>query len=148
MAKQTFQGLLRTFAGRGKSGIDKRAHKPRGLLPMNLYGPIQIVLTAPANGAHEVGMIPAGFAIDKVTVMTKANAGTFALDIPAYDGELTENLVTAGDATGGDAIVLDADRTMIPFDQDVPLIVTTASVTGTLRIGIWGVPFDDATKVD
>lgn len=147
MAKLTYQGLIRTFCGRSKSAMDLRNKLPVTLLPQNLAGPIQIVMTNPADDAHEVGMLPANFAIERVQVITPADAGTYSLDIPEYAGEATESLVAGADATGAVATTLAAARELVPFDRDVPLVVTTAGVTGTLRIGIFGFPFDDATQV-
>lgn len=146
MARQTFQARLRTYGGRALSQVDARDGVPRQLLAQNLAGPIQIVLPAdPADDDYEVGFLPAYFAIEKIQVITPAGAGTIAIDLPAYSGLSSQNLVAALGNAADSAVEL----TLVPdrfssYAKDRPLVVSTVGVTGQLRVGIFGFPLDDA----
>jgi len=146
MARNTFQGRMRTFAGRALSQIDARTGLPAPLLAQNLAGPIQIVLPEdPADAVYELGFLPAYWAIERVRVITPAGAGTITLSLPAYAGMAGVTLVAAT----ADATDVANDMTLVPdmftsYAKDRPITVETDSVTDVLRLGIWGFPLDDA----
>jgi hypothetical protein len=148
MARNTFQGRLRTYAGRSKSNINRLTGIPTQLLPQNLAGPIQVVLRDPADGAHNVGLLPAYWCIERVRVITGAGAGTYQLDLPEYGAMAAVGLVAASDATSNLAdATLDAGL-LSPWGQDRPLVLTTTGVTGLFRVGIFGFPLDNALEQD
>lgn len=147
MARNTFQGLMRSLAGGSKATIDRRNGNPGAILPMTLQGCIQIVLENPANAATEVGFLPAFFLIERVRVITPGGAGTYTLDLPSYDGLGAQNVVAAGavaNANASDATLVVGAR-LVGYAKPRPIVVTPAgTVTGIFRLGIFGYPMDDA----
>lgn len=148
MARNTFQGRMRTHTGRSKSAIDKRDGVPKAVLAQNLAGPIQMVLKAsPANGTYEVGMLPAYWCLQSARVITPATAGTISIILPAYNGLAAVTLVAAlGDATSAAADLTLAAGLMASYAQDRPVQIATVGVTGILRVGLFGFPLDDAAS--
>jgi hypothetical protein len=146
MARNTFQGRLRTYAGRAKSAIDTRDGVTKGVLAQNLSGPIQIVLkTDPANATYEVGFLPAFWTLERVRVITAATAGTITVTLPAYAGLAAVTLVAAlGAASTKAADLTLAAGLLESYAKDRPVTISTVGVTGTLRLGLFGFPLDDA----
>lgn len=148
MTRTTFQGRLRTTAGRPSNVTHKVTGAPTMVLRQNLAGPIQIQMQDPANGAHVVGMLPAYFVIQSAALIVPAGAGTLDLALPAYNGLDAVDLVgvaVAADDPAGTAITL-ANGAWASYAQDRPLQVTTSGVTGLLAFGLWGFPLDDGTS--
>jgi hypothetical protein len=128
---------------------DRRNGLPRNILPITTSGVIQLVLTSPANGAIEVGFLPAFFLIERVQVITPGGAGTYALDLPAYDGLASQSVVAAGASasSSASAATLVAGARMIGFDRPRPISINPTGVTGIFRLGVFGFPMDDASIV-
>lgn len=146
MARQTFQARLRTYGGRALSQVDVRDGVPKHLLAQNLAGPIQVLLPAdPPDDDHEVGFLPAYWAIEKVQVITPADAGTITVSLPAYGEMGAATLVAAlADATSTAAALTLVPVPFTSYMRDRPLVISTVGVTGQLRLGIFGFPLDDA----
>lgn len=144
MARQTFQGRMRTTAGRARSGINRDTGLPTRVLHQNLLGPIQLVLRDPEDGPHDMGLLPAFWCVDpSAFIITAATAGTFQIDLPAYAGLAEANVIASGtDATtAGSATV--ALAPFQAYSKDRPLVLTTTGVTGLLRVGLMGFPLDN-----
>ena len=143
MARQTFQGRLRTMNGRSMSNIDNRTKLLYPILAQNLAGPIQIVVTNPPNATKIIGMLPAFWLLQTGAILTAAGAGTFALAMPAYRGLPAVSLYApASVATVAGVLALTAGG-YASYAQDRPVELTTTGVTGTFRIGLFGVALDD-----
>jgi hypothetical protein len=137
---------MRTYAGRAKSNINRDTGVPQQLLPMNLAGPIQLVLQDPEDGDHMMGLLPAYMIITDIIVISPADAGTYDLTLPAYGDMVGIAAVAAGDATAvGNKATIDVGA-YTPFGEDRPLIITTTGVTGLFRLGIFGFPLDNAQE--
>lgn len=147
MATNTFQGRMRTTAGNPRSVIDPRSGLPGRVLTQNLAGPIQLVLPlSPANGAYEIGFVPARFVIESCRVIVPAGAGTFRVDLPAFDGNTAIPVAAAlSDATDPAADVIVTPFT-IPLVSRPVSVTTAGGVTGALVIGLFGFPLDDAAE--
>jgi len=146
MGRQTFQGLMRTTGGRMRSAINRDTGVPGIVLAQNLQGPIQLRLSSPANGAHYLGMLPANYMLTDFGVIVAAGAGTFQIDLPAYNGSGAVNLVAAATsatvATKGQALATGAYGG--PYGEDRPLELTVTGVTGEFNVGLWCFPVDNA----
>lgn len=147
MTRATFQGRIRTTAGRPGNTVNRDTGQTMTILRQNLAGPIQIQLQDPADGDHVVGMLPAYFVMTEARLIVPADAGTVDMSLPAYNGLSAVDLVgtaAAADDPAGTAIVLAAGA-WASYAMDRPLVLTTASVTGLLNVGVWGFPLDDGT---
>lgn len=146
MARNTFQGRMRTYAGRSKSGINLETGIPMQLLPQNLAGPIQLVVQNPEDGDHMMGMLPAYWVVQSVVVITPASAGIFGITLPSYKDLVGVAAVSGADATVAGAAVTIDNGGYSSFALDRPLILNTTGVTDLMRVGIFGFPLDDATE--
>jgi len=147
MSRATFQAAVRSSAGRSISTTHKVDGLPAMNLLYNMQGPMQLRLSAPADAAHVIGMLPAGFIITGFGVIVPGGAGTFALDLPAYNGAGAVSLVAAlTSASAASAVAATAVGPYAgPYDDDRPVTITTSGVTGEFNVGLWGFPLDDAS---
>jgi hypothetical protein len=147
MAKNTFQGLIRSTNGRPLSGYDKLLGRVRPMLVANPVCLMQLDLVAGTETDTNIGLLPAGLRILGIEVISAGTSGTFNLKLPAYDG-LAEVLFFAGAQNVNAIAALTASAAIDGYksDKDRPIYLTTATLVGAPTIGIWCVGSDDARR--
>lgn len=146
MARNTFQGLMRTTCGRPASVAD-RASNPPGLpvniTRMTLAGVIQ--LRAVNIGAKDVviGMLPANFFLTKTIGIIAPSGGTVAVVLPAYRGLPEVILQAAAAVVPGTETAITPGRS---YGVDRPIALRGVAATqGQASVGVIGFPLDDAS---
>jgi len=149
MARNTFQGLMRTTCGRPASVAD-RASNPPGLpvniTRMTLGGVIQ--LRAVNIGANDVviGMLPANFFLTKTIGIIAPSGGaaaTVAVVLPAYRGLPEVILQAAAEVVPGTETAITPARS---YGIDRPIALRGVAATqGQASVGVIGFPLDDAS---
>lgn len=146
MAKQTFQGLIRTTNGRALSAYDKLLGRIRPMLFANPITLIQLDLAVGSVTDDNIGMFPAGLRVLGVEVIRVGTSGTFNLSFPAYDGlGATAFFGAAQNVNALAALTLTAADGFAP-DRDRPIHLTRASIVGSPKIAIFCVADDDARR--
>ena len=142
MARNTFQGLLRTTCGRPASVIGEDG-LPANVLRMTVGGLIQIRAVDLGANTKVVGMLPAYFMITAGIGIVAPAGGTLAIDLPAYKGLAAQSLVAAAAVTAGGAMtIVPAGRG--PWGIERPISITgVAGTTGQVVVGLQGFPLDD-----
>lgn len=142
MARNTFQGLMRTTCGRPASVPDANG-LPANMARMTLGGVIQ--LRATDLGANDLvcGMLPAGFFPVSSIGIVAPSGGTIAIVLPAYKG-LPEVVVrTAAAVTAG---TVTAAASFASYSIDRPIALRGVALTAGLAVvGLQGFPLDDAS---
>jgi hypothetical protein len=146
MAKQTFQGLMRTTNGRALSAYDKLLGRLRPMLVANPVSVVQLTLAAGSVTDLNIGMFPANVRVLGVEVISVGTSGTFNLSFPAYDGAGAVAFFSgAQNVNALAALTLTAADGFAPA-VDRPIHLTTASLVGTPTIAIFCVGVDDARR--
>lgn len=146
MARNTFQGLMRTTCGRPGS-VPNRAANPPGLpadiARMTITGVIQCRALNLGAADLVVGFLPAGwFPVDTIGIVAPTG-GTVAVILPAYRG-LPEVTLRAAAAVVAGGVVVSASFATYAIDR--PLAVRGVALTqGPMIIGLRGFPLDDAS---
>jgi hypothetical protein len=145
MAKQLFQGRVRTTGGSYKSIIDKRNNRPIDVAPYVVAGPIQWRITGPGAATTELGFLAAEMQIERAAIMLPAAGGTYRLWLPAYAGYAAQDIVAAlaSATTTADATLAVAKYASWPVARPVHF-TGVAGTTGEMAIGLWVIPIDDA----
>lgn len=146
MARNTFQGLMRTTCGRPASVAD-RASNPPGLpvniTRMTLFGVIQ--LRAVDIGANDVviGMLPANFFLTDTIGIIAPSGGTVAVVLPAHRGLPEVVLLAAAPVVPGEGTLITPGRA---YGIDRPIALRGVAATlGQVSVGVFGFPLDDAS---
>jgi hypothetical protein len=145
MARNTFQGLMRTTCGRPGS-VPDRASNPPGLpaniARMTLRGVIQCRGVNIGATDLVIGMLPAGFLVTGTIGVAAPSGGTVAIILPAYRGLPQVTLrAAAAVVPGGETPVAPA----VTYGIDRPIVMRGVAATlGQAIVGIEGFPLDDA----
>jgi hypothetical protein len=146
MARNTFQGLMRTTCGRPAS-VPNRASNPPGLpadiARMTLAGVIQCRGLNLGAADLVIGMLPAGwFPVDSIG-MVAPSGGTVAIVLPAYRGLPEVILRTAAAVVPG---TVTPAASFATYSIDRPIAVRGVALTqGPFIVGLRGFPLDDAS---
>lgn len=146
MARNTFQGLMRTTCGRPGS-VPDRASNPPGLpaniARMTLTGIIQLRALNLGANTVVIGMLPAGwFPVDSIGIVAPAG-GTVAIVLPAYRG-LPEVTLRAAAAVVAGTVVVSASFATYAIDRPIA-VRGVAGTLGPMIVGLRGFPLDDAS---
>lgn len=147
MARQNFQGRLRTTCGTPKSVISADTGKPVVTLAQSLYGPIQLSVLNLGAATKVFGMLPANWVIWDIVSIVAPSGGTVAIQLPLYNGNAAVNMVTAAAApAAGTSYTIAAGR-YASYTYPRPISVTGVAATlGQMVIGVMGFPLDDAAS--
>lgn len=144
MARQTFQGLLRSTGGRPSNVPNRATGTPTSVMRVTHTGIIQMV--APASlgtGTLMLGMLPAFFAPTAARLITAQTSGTVQIVLPAYDGLDSVTLATIAHTAGVGALALAAGE-QVSYGIDRPIaLVGSVSVVGLAVVGLEGFSLDN-----
>jgi hypothetical protein len=142
MARNTFQGLMRTTCGRPGS-VPDAAGLPKNIARMTLKGVIQC--RAVDIGANDVviGMLPAHFLVTNTIGIIAPSGGTVAVVLPAFRGLPEVVLQAAAAVVPGEVTAV---TPAVSFGRDRPIALRGVALTmGQASVGIEGFPLDDAS---
>jgi hypothetical protein len=141
MARNTFQGLMRTTCGRPGS-VPDAAGLPKNIARMTLRGVIQC--RAVNLGANDlvIGMLPANFLVTNTIGIIAPSGGTVAVVLPAFRGLPEVILRPAAAVVPGTATAV---APAVAYGRDRPIALRGVALTlGQVSVGIEGFPLDDA----